>query len=135
MNTCKDCIHCDVCSYVEKNGDGRVLKNSPCFNFKDKSHIIELPFNTGDTVYYLSWDPCINICIKDCNPVILHDKIISLEFHKILDDSFFIVNASHCSFGKGFNEYWFTDKSEAEQKVNQILNLQNGDENEQREEK
>lgn len=128
MNTCKDCIHCDVCSVI---GNVTALNvdfdenGMHCLYFKDKSHIIELPFNIGDTIYYFSCEPSKKICLKDKNPYILHDEIISLEFQKNLDDNVLLVKTSRCVFYKGFKEFWFVDKSEAKQKLNQILNLQN----------
>lgn len=50
--TCKDCIHHDVCAVVRVNGDDRVLKNSPCNHFIDKSRYIKLPCKVGDLVKY-----------------------------------------------------------------------------------
>lgn len=51
--TCKDCIHYDVCAI---NGidveDTTFKKELCCGEFKDKSRIIELPCNMGDTVYH-----------------------------------------------------------------------------------
>lgn len=51
METCKDCIHYDVCSLEE----GEILigakKNGFCGKHKDKSRFIELPCKVGDTVY------------------------------------------------------------------------------------
>lgn len=43
--TCKDCIHFEVCCYVD-----RFLPI--CDSFKDKSKLIELPCSVGDIVYY-----------------------------------------------------------------------------------
>ena len=51
MKTCKDCIHYDVCFIVKQDGDGRVLKNSPCKHFKDKSLFVELPMVLGQICY------------------------------------------------------------------------------------
>lgn len=39
---CKDCIHFDVCAIVRKNGEDRVLKNSPCKYFKNKADVAEV---------------------------------------------------------------------------------------------
>ena len=51
--TCKDCIHYNVCAI---NGidveDTTFKKELCCGEFKDKSRIIELPCNMGDTVYH-----------------------------------------------------------------------------------
>ena len=56
MKICKDCIHYDVCFIVKQDGDGRVLKNSPCKHFKDNFLVLDLPCNVGDTVYYAGID-------------------------------------------------------------------------------
>lgn len=49
--TCKDCIHYEVCKDL---ADALEMEGCICnhyFHFKDKSRIIELPCNVGDTVY------------------------------------------------------------------------------------
>lgn len=58
--TCKDCIHCDVCTqdilstdlhpYIDFSVRDDVEES--CCDFKDKSKFIELPCSVGDTVYY-----------------------------------------------------------------------------------
>ena len=52
--TCKDCIHYDVCHNNFKNIDlnKEMTDEHCCVYFKDKSRIIELPCNMGDTVYH-----------------------------------------------------------------------------------
>ena len=62
--TCKNCIHYDVCFIVKQDGDGRVLKNSPCKHFKDNSLVLDLPCKVGDTVYVIfsQFKPYINEC-------------------------------------------------------------------------
>lgn len=42
MTTCKDCIHYKICRIVYRNGDDRVLENSPCANYKDKADVTEV---------------------------------------------------------------------------------------------
>ena len=42
--TCEDCIHFEVCCYVDR---GLPI----CDSFKDKSKFIELPCSVGDTVF------------------------------------------------------------------------------------
>lgn len=42
MTTCKDCIHYKICRIVYRNGDDRVLENSPCANYKDKADVEEV---------------------------------------------------------------------------------------------
>lgn len=42
LEACKDCIHFDVCFIVRKNGEDRVLKNSPCKYFKNKADVTEV---------------------------------------------------------------------------------------------
>ena len=37
MATCKECFHYKICKIVYRNGDDRVLKNSPCEYFKNKA--------------------------------------------------------------------------------------------------
>lgn len=47
--TCKDCYHYKVCGYhIDEETD---LSVDECLDFKDKSKIIELPCNVGDTVF------------------------------------------------------------------------------------
>lgn len=53
MKTCKDCIHYDVCFIVKQDGDGRVLKNSPCKHFKDKSLVFDLPCDIDAEIFML----------------------------------------------------------------------------------
>ena len=58
--TCRDCIHCDVCtqyilstdlhSYIDFSVRDDVEES--CCDFKDKSKFIELTCSVGDTVYY-----------------------------------------------------------------------------------
>lgn len=57
--TCKDCLGNMFCSKKDKTK--RVDKycadaDEVCDYFKDKSHIIELPCNIGDYVYYVTFD-------------------------------------------------------------------------------
>lgn len=40
--TCKDCIHHKICRIAYRNGDDRVLENSPCANFKNKADYVEV---------------------------------------------------------------------------------------------
>ena len=47
MKTCKDCIHFEVCCYVD-------VFLPACDSFKDKSKFIELPCAIGDTVYMIN---------------------------------------------------------------------------------
>ena len=47
MKTCKDCIHFEVCCYVD-------VFLPACDSFKDKSKIIELPCAIGDNVYMIN---------------------------------------------------------------------------------
>lgn len=49
MKTCKDCIHFEVCCYVD-------MFLPPCDSFKDKSKFIELPCAIGDTVYEITYN-------------------------------------------------------------------------------
>lgn len=46
MKTCEDCIHFEVCCYVDR---GLPI----CDSFKDKSKFIELPCSVGD---YCIWE-------------------------------------------------------------------------------
>ena len=39
---CKDCMHYKTCRIAYRNGDDRVLQNSPCANFKNKSNFVEV---------------------------------------------------------------------------------------------
>lgn len=51
METCKDCIHYDVCSLEEGEIFIGAKKNGFCGKHKDKSRFIELPCKGGDIVY------------------------------------------------------------------------------------
>ena len=42
MATCKDCIHYKICRIAYRNGDDRVLENSPCANYKNKADLVEV---------------------------------------------------------------------------------------------
>ena len=52
--TCSDCIHYRVCEnaycWIDPNDSN---KKTTCFQFKPKSHFIELPCAVGDTVYVI----------------------------------------------------------------------------------
>lgn len=48
--TCKDCIHHDVCYLHKHYGADEYCVD--CRKFKDKSRILELPCNAGETLYY-----------------------------------------------------------------------------------
>ena len=51
--TCKDCYHYDVCAINGIDVENTTFKKELCCGeFKDKSRIIELPCNMGDTVYH-----------------------------------------------------------------------------------
>lgn len=49
MTTCKDCIHYKICRIVYRNGDDRVLENSPCANYKDKADVAEVKHGYNKT--------------------------------------------------------------------------------------
>lgn len=56
---CKNCIHYDVCGFEWCDDDALTF----CKDFKDKSHIIELPCKVGDTVYLVDFEYGIYKCI------------------------------------------------------------------------
>lgn len=74
--TCKDCIHCDVCSDWEnicnKMSLFSTIKKEVCKDFKDKSKIIELPCKVGDMVYIIATISC----------TITHTKVIGIWSYK-----------------------------------------------------
>ena len=53
--TCKDCLHYPVCKVIE-------VGTIDCNHFKDKSRIVELPCNEGDTVYKIDSHPWESEC-------------------------------------------------------------------------
>ena len=48
MKTCKDCIHFEVCCYVD-------MFLPICDSFKDKSKFIEIPCSIGDEIWRINW--------------------------------------------------------------------------------
>ena len=50
MKSCKDCVHQEAC-FDWCRGFGKEAEH--CEHFKDKSKIVELPFDVGDTVWYI----------------------------------------------------------------------------------
>jgi hypothetical protein len=49
--TCKDCIHYEVCEYIDDGIQLCCVGDKLCELFKDKDRFIELPCAVGDTVY------------------------------------------------------------------------------------
>lgn len=83
MKTCKDCIHCDVCTqdmistdlhpYINFSVRDDVEKS--CDSFKYKSKFIELPCSIGDIVYTILYHNVFEaevICIR---PFIFKNRI------------------------------------------------------------
>lgn len=75
MKSCKDCVHYDVCIYVEMDAE-RV--EELCDKFKDKSKFIDIPFNIGDTVYVI---PSID-GIKPIRKSIIECEISNIIFNQ-----------------------------------------------------
>lgn len=53
--TCKDCFNCDVCRtlFLRRIQKETINNIDICDHFKDKSKIVELPCNVGNTVYVI----------------------------------------------------------------------------------
>lgn len=62
--TCKDCVHYEVCKkyeidiqvnfYEQEFNEQEFINDGICSSFRDKSRLIALPCNVGDTVYYIT---------------------------------------------------------------------------------
>lgn len=114
--TCKDCIHCDVCSDWEnicnKMSLFSTIKKEVCKDFKDKSKIIELPCKVGDTVY----EPrCDRGFIQEYIVIAIHFSKCSTLYGWELKDGKGIYSNTN-----GFSEYAigktvFLTRKEAEQ--------------------
>ena len=52
--SCKNCLHRDVCYYIEHYGRD-LDSNEPCDHFRDSTKMIEVPCVIGDTLYSI-WE-------------------------------------------------------------------------------
>lgn len=92
MKTCKDCIHFEVCCYVD-------VFLPACDSFKDKSKIIELPCAIGDTVYMISYG---------------YDTWDDTEYKVIIQSTFRLDMLS------SFNKRIFLTREEAEKRLEEL---------------
>lgn len=92
IKTCEDCIHFEVCCYVDK-----LLP--PCDSFKDKSKFIELPCAIGDTVFMISYG---------------HDTWDDTEYKVIIQTTFRLDMLS------SFNKRIFLRREEAEKRLEEL---------------
>lgn len=52
MATCKDCLHYEICEFLEtETGIPNDINDIDCQFFTDKSRFVELPCKIGDTVW------------------------------------------------------------------------------------
>lgn len=57
--TCKDCLHYEVCEFLEKEtGIPNDINDIDCQFFKDKSRFVELPCKIGDVVWAIRYFHC-----------------------------------------------------------------------------
>ena len=99
MKTCKDCIHFEVCCYVD-------VFLPACDSFKDKSKFIELPCAIGD---YCIW----------------HDDLWYINNITYCCDGSFLLwmsmaDKSPCSAEASVNEVDFISKQEAEKRLEEL---------------
>ena len=94
---CENCIHCEVCSDIEKNlkelFEHLSFEHTGCFFFKAKSLFVELPCATGTPVYVIERCRCTaieNYRLKQCgkketkkSPEILA-RVMKLQQGKVL---------------------------------------------------
>ena len=121
MKTCKDCIHFEVCCYVD-----RFLP--VCDSFKDKTKIIELPVPVGTDLYRIDERDvlcCFNQREKDdwyCQNVL--DCYFFYTCKPKKEYYIFEMKNADAMTILGNQKYLgsrvFTSKEEAEEKINEI---------------
>lgn len=99
MKTCEDCIHFEVCCYVD-------MFLPVCDSFKDESKFIELPCAIGD---YCIW----------------HDDLWYINNITYCCDGSFLLwmsmaDKSPCSAEASVNEVDFISKQEAEKRLEEL---------------
>lgn len=113
--TCKDCIHCDVCS--EKDGTTNFYGKEfacndvekRCQYFKNKSLIVELPCKVGDKVYRPS--KCLGV---------VQFIITSLNIYQ--SELFFTDDSENIIYLPEIGKTVFLTKEEAEAKLKELNN-------------
>ena len=97
MNTCKQCIHFDVCpsEYIATG------MSELCLNFKDSAKFVELPHPLGATVYM---------------PIYGYDSWENRKYSNILEIEFTL------SMLYGINKRFFLTREEAEAKLEEYMN-------------
>ena len=140
MKTCLDCIHFNVCCYVDQN-------LPICDSFIDEDYMVKLPCNIGDVVYQPSYkftkctacdyepryahDSSCEGCEAECdsvaNPYIYVGKVVEMNvlsngtitvkvrFTEKWDNSSFIVGLSV-----------FLSKEDAEKKLKEQYKINGG---------
>lgn len=128
--TCKDCIHCDVCTqdilatdlhpYIDFSVRDDVEKS--CDDFKDESKFIELPCSIGDIVYTIAYHNIFEAEVVCIRPFIFKDRI---EYRGnviiTMEDSFYsdgrpLEQELFAVFGKDT----FLTREEAEKKLEEL---------------
>lgn len=136
--TCKDCLHCEVCEkkhYHYANNKYRCnidFIEKVCVFFKDKSKSIELPCKVGDTVYCLDTLVDKDKCDKcpfyyeggmgdypACEKSITGSR--SAECIEIKEEIGTLKDILWWMFRNDFGKTVFLTKSEAEQKLKELL--------------
>lgn len=112
MAICKDCVHVEVCAYVQNSNNAF----EHCANFKDRSRFVGLPCKIGDTVYVL------------CKQIVC-DTVDGIAIEKFPDSSIryqIYCEKSRATYEfKDFGKTIFLSHEEAEQ----ALKLKAGDTN------
>lgn len=94
MAKCENCYHAGVCSYIL---DCEIY-GWDCEDYKDKSHIVELPCRVGDVLFtteyncdsnssYIEKIECISIEIHDCG-IAIYCKSIERNYDTYVPEDF-----------------------------------------------
>ena len=119
MNKCEECIHFEVCAYVDPF-------LPVCDSFKDKSKILELPCSVGTNLYRIDsrnktcsfknvhkdeWY-CLNVlnCNEEC------DSIKEYYIYEIKNSDAMTILGN----AKYFDTRVFTSREEAEKRLNEL---------------
>ncbi len=114
--TCKDCIHYEVCC-----DEYELAHAENCNNFKDKSKYIELPCKIGDAVYRIQ-QPWGLSTLKVAGIHLFWNKAETrVKRHSYIVGLHETLNISCRLPLKDFEQTVFLTKSEAEQKLKELI--------------
>ena len=114
--TCKDCIHYEVCC-----DEYELAHAENCNNFKDKSKYIELPCKIGDAVYRIQ-QPWGLSTLKVAGIHLVWNKAVTrVKWPSYIVGLHETLNISCRLPLKDFEQTVFLTKSEAEQKLKELI--------------